>query len=902
VTRPPSHPRSRSVRHRIAVGCGLVSLVVVSLGNGPVTGHGNVTGVVTETAGLDAPPEASAPAVVPTPSVGSYAPRAPLHPVAAVIGPATVETVRRHMEAGDHHRALLVAEEVAESADSARERAAARMLVGLLHREAERHNLASEAFTQVRAGQGPLAPLAAFYEAEQDLARGREWVAIRECEAYRKTWPRGDHAWACQRLIATAYAKVGKSYSARKAAEEYDQEHDNATITEQIELRIAEQARAEDPASAIPLLQRLAVHHDSPLTGRVAEERLAELRAQGFEEAVLPDSTEARKARAISLRDVKRKPEAWAAFEALMADAEEDQALARWVEGAAERFGWRTHNWDFLAEMYAQAYEEDPDAKHKWSEFRVLGRGGKHDEAADVALAAQKAHGASREWRRKHEYVGQTMLLAGRYPEAVVQFDTVAARGGWTGRRNRFFAGFASLMAGDAEGAVERFTALIEADRSYLDGSRYWRAKAYDLLEKPDLAEADRAWLHAEAQGSWYTIWLGQHDEGLPTVAPLARSGAWVGSRPVETGPHPDERFVTRQEADAWTTATASVPMARPVATESPRAAFGGLPWAAAAAPTMGEWTLGHVAPSIVERLVEDTPPASYAPSPIHDPGEASAAMARFAHKHGATWPELMAAHDLASVGLFDLSGPMMSRWFEDWKTRYRRGHADALRVRGMTNADWRPLFLHTRDHHHAARFTYEWWDSLEDPEQIAASYRLAYPLAHDHTVWANGRQHGIDPYMVMGLMRQESTYNSTAVSRVGASGAMQIMPTTGHLLADIARDTDFTAGDLEDPELAIGYGIAYLGLLMERFDGAFPLAVASYNGGPHNVSAWLAGTGSDMPMDAFVEHIPFRETRDYVKKVTQGYDAYVRMYGPEGASLVLPPTPRGDHPEVVDF
>ena len=153
-----------------------------------------------------------------------------------------------------------------------------------------------------------------------------------------------------------------------------------------------------------------------------------------------------------------------------------------------------------------------------------------------------------------------------------------------------------------------------------------------------------------------------------------------------------------------------------------------------------------------------------------------------------------------------------------------------------------------------------------------------------------------------MGLMRQESTYNSTAVSRVGASGAMQIMPTTGHLLADLAQDTDFTAGDLEDPQLAIGYGIGYLGLLMERFDGAFPLAVASYNGGPHNVSSWLAGTGHDMPMDAFVEHIPFRETRDYVKKVSQGYRSYVTLYGPDGAAVVLPTTPRGDHSEVVDF
>lgn len=872
------HPLRRP--HRLAGAVGVLALVGVSLGNGPIPSDASATPDLGE-----APPE----------RVGSYVARAPLHP-SHVTGPATIDTLRRHMEAGDRHRALVVAEQVADASSSGRERAAARMAAALLHREAGRHNLASEAFTQVRAGQGPLAPLAAYYEAEQDLTRGREWIAIRECESYRKAWPKGDHAGACQRLIATAYAKLGKSSSARTAAAQYDQDHDNATIAEQIELRLAEQRLAEDPAAAIPLLQRLAVHHASPLTGRVAEEHLAALRAQGHEGAVIPDSTESRKARALSLRDVKRKPEAWAAFESLIADAEDDPTLARWVEGGAERFGWRTHNWDYLAGLYAKAYEEDPDADHQWKRFRVLGRGGKHDEAADVAVAAQKAHGASREWRRKQEYVGQTMLLAGRYPEAVEQFDIVAARGGWTGRRNRFFAGFASLMAGDAESAVERFTALIDTDRGNLEGSRYWRAKAYDLLEQTELAEADRVWLRAEAAGSWYAIWLRQQESELPQVTPFIRDGSWAGTPPSALS-------ATPQVASSPWLGDASIPLARPMASRADAASMTpALAWTPTRAGSMTEWTAGHVAPSLVERLIEDLPPESYRASPIHDPSASADAMARFASKHGKTWPELKAAHDLASVGLYDLSGPMMSRWFETWKKRYRSGHADARRVRGMTTADWRPLFLHTRDHHHAARFTYEWWDSLEEPEHVEASYRLAYPLAHDQTVWTHGRIHGIDPYMVMGLMRQESTYNSTAVSRVGASGAMQIMPSTGHLLADIAYDTDFTAGDLEDPELAIGYGIAYLGLLMERFDGAFPLAVASYNGGPHNVSAWLKGTGTDMPMDAFVEHIPYRETRDYVKKVTQGYDAYVRMYGPEGSALVLPTTPRGDHPEVVDF
>jgi len=868
--------------------------------------------LVTAAAGLvAAAPQASGPLPQPLPPVASLrpldgepveaqVPRGP-GPVSfsqlpaaddLLLGPTSLSTLRSHLAAGDTRRALAVAEAFVEEQEWGRERDAAYLVIGLIHREAERHNLASEAFTKVRSAKGPLAQIAAYYEAEQDLLRGREWVAIRECETYRETWPRGQHAGACQRIIATAHADLGNTLNARNIAAEYDADHDNATISEQIELRMALDAAASDPDKAIPLLQKLAIDHDAPLTGRVAEEALFDLRLQGHADARVPDDTSSAMQRAVSLRDVKRKDEAWALFEELTQRSEDDPKLARWVERSAERFGWRTHRWGFLADYYGARYEEDGDPGDAWSQYRVLGRGGEHADAADLALASQEAHAASREWRRRHEDVGRTMLLAGRYPDAVAQFDRVAARGGWTGRRGRFFAAFAALMAGDAEDAVQRFTTIIDADRSWLTESRYWRSRAYDLLEQTDEAEADRAWILAEDPVSWYALLVDQLRDDLPGIAPLARSGAWVG-------PPPEPPATARSHAHATFAAT-SIPVARPVASTIPddgpalpQLAWNGLNVAAS----------GLVAHrTVIHRTDEVDPPASYRPSTLYDPEAARDAMVRFAYRHDDDYPELGAIADLARVGLYDLSGPMMSRWFESWRRAYRSGRSAARRVRGMGTGDWRRLFLFTRDHHHAARFTYEWWDDLDEPADQQEAWRLSHPLAHDLTVWRHGRRHGIDPYLVLGLMRQESTYNAVAVSRVGASGAMQIMPRTGHLLADLAHDVDFSAGDLEDPTLSISYGITYLGLLMERFDGVYPLAIASYNGGPFNVSAWLRGTGSDMPMDAFVEHIPFRETRDYVKKVSKGYASYVDLYGPDGSAVVLPATPRGDHPEVVDF
>ena len=860
---------------RWVVACGLLGLTVGLVAVSPVEG-------AEEAEATGAPPSAEA---LPAPLAPHDLPPADLS-----LGPRTVETIRAHREAGDRRRALRVAESFVAGSAWGRERDGAWMVVGLLHRAAGRHNLASEAFTKVRAGKGPLTELATFYEAEQDLARGREWVAIRECESYRKAYPKGEHAGACQRLIATAHAKLGNTGTARAAAREYDDDHDNATISEQIELQMALQLVQTEPEAAIARLQHLSISHDAPLTGRVAEEQLHDLRLAGVDTAVVPDDTASLQLRAVSLRDVKRKDEAWAAFEQLSERAEDDPKLQRWVADSAERFGWRTHRWDYLAEFYRERYEADGEAKDAWSRYRVLGRGGKHTDAAEVALAAQKAHAGSREWRRKDEDVGRTMLLAGRYPDAVTQFDRLAARGGWTGRRGRFYAAFASLMAGEVEDAKARFDVIIEDDRSYVTEAHYWRSRALDLLEQVDDAQADRQWILQEDPVSWYALLVHQLDDELPQIKPLARSGGWVGPAPAPPAPRPTSHGPTF--------AASEVPISAPVdstmTTRRP-VGFASLAWSPIQPPALP-------GPSVLTRLEEVQPPESYRASALHDPDAAARAMSSFSRHHGDAYPELRAIEDLARVGLYDLSGPMMSQWFEDWRKSYRAGRAAARRIVGMKTEDWRKLFLFSRDHHHAARFTYEWWDDLDEEQLQQEAWRLSHPLAHDHTVWEQGRRHGIDPYLVLGLMRQESTYNAVAVSRVGASGAMQIMPRTGHLLADLAHDVDFSAGDLEDPTLSITYGITYLGLLMQRFDGAYPLAIASYNGGPFNVSAWLAGTGADMPMDAFVEHIPFRETRDYVKKVSKGYASYVDLYGPDGAAVVLPATPRGDHPEVVDF
>jgi soluble lytic murein transglycosylase len=84
----------------------------------------------------------------------------------------------------------------------------------------------------------------------------------------------------------------------------------------------------------------------------------------------------------------------------------------------------------------------------------------------------------------------------------------------------------------------------------------------------------------------------------------------------------------------------------------------------------------------------------------------------------------------------------------------------------------------------------------------------------------------------------------------------------------------------LLDPEVNLDYAGWYLRSLIERFDGHLPLAIASYNGGPHNVRRWLRDRPAGMPMEAFLEHIPFDQTHRYVRRVLGYYAAYRAQQG----------------------
>lgn len=153
----------------------------------------------------------------------------------------------------------------------------------------------------------------------------------------------------------------------------------------------------------------------------------------------------------------------------------------------------------------------------------------------------------------------------------------------------------------------------------------------------------------------------------------------------------------------------------------------------------------------------------------------------------------------------------------------------------------------------------------------------IRFPTAHKELVIHYARKYAVDPDWVYAVIRQESAFLPNARSPVGALGFMQIMPATAKQLARNMRIAQPSTHQLTQPETNIAMGVFYLKQLLEEFGGNMILATASYNAGPHRARAWQPRYGA-MEGDIWVDTIPFRETREYVKNIL-AYQAIYRHH-----------------------
>ncbi|MHB1653955.1 MAG: lytic transglycosylase domain-containing protein [Desulfitobacteriaceae bacterium] len=155
---------------------------------------------------------------------------------------------------------------------------------------------------------------------------------------------------------------------------------------------------------------------------------------------------------------------------------------------------------------------------------------------------------------------------------------------------------------------------------------------------------------------------------------------------------------------------------------------------------------------------------------------------------------------------------------------------------------------------------------------------RILYPFPHRATVEKYAREYGVDPLLVVSVIREESKFLPRSESRKGAKGLMQLMPDTARWISQKLGDKKFTEQDLLQPEKNIQYGTWYLANLGQEFSGNTVLVVAAYNGGRGHVQEWIKTDQID-PGNVKSQDIPFQETRQYVDRVLKSYQKYIMLY-----------------------
>lgn len=161
----------------------------------------------------------------------------------------------------------------------------------------------------------------------------------------------------------------------------------------------------------------------------------------------------------------------------------------------------------------------------------------------------------------------------------------------------------------------------------------------------------------------------------------------------------------------------------------------------------------------------------------------------------------------------------------------------------------------------------------------------LIYPRHYSKQILAAARAEGIDPDLILAVMKQESRFAADAFSPATARGLMQFMVPTAQELSREAGVDFQEPSDLFVPDFSIRLGSLYLSKLLKQFGGSAERALAAYNGGPENAARWNRKLTWKRP-DLFVANIGFRETKLYVLKVMGNYYAYRNLYGESDSAV----------------
>ncbi len=228
--------------------------------------------------------------------------------------------------------------------------------------------------------------------------------------------------------------------------------------------------------------------------------------------------------------------------------------------------------------------------------------------------------------------------------------------------------------------------------------------------------------------------------------------------------------------------------------------------------------------------------------------------------------PHLIKARLLANAGLNDYIGPEIaasgssSQWGALAQAEIYRSYGENVRALQTIKRSGSSFF------------------ALPIPQVPSVYWQLLFPRPYWADLTANSAKAGVDPYLVASLIRQESEFNPSAVSRANAYGLMQLLPSVGKAEAKRVGLKRFSTGDLLDPSVNLQLGTQNLAQVLSRFGGQPEYALAAYNAGDSPVRRWMA-ENNYKDIAEFVESIPYSETRDYVQSILRNREMYRQLY-----------------------
>ncbi|MAO84901.1 MAG: hypothetical protein CMH50_13650 [Myxococcales bacterium] len=161
--------------------------------------------------------------------------------------------------------------------------------------------------------------------------------------------------------------------------------------------------------------------------------------------------------------------------------------------------------------------------------------------------------------------------------------------------------------------------------------------------------------------------------------------------------------------------------------------------------------------------------------------------------------------------------------------------------------------------------------------------WELAFPRPYLERCIGCAEVEQIPTALIYAIMREESQFRPAVLSPAEAVGLMQIIPPTARLIVQTAKKTKLDPEALDDPDHNIAMGAWYLAGLSERYSHQFPQVMAAYNAGPNAADQWVRRAGRfQMDQDMFMEEVPYKETRGYVKRVSRSLAVYRMLYGLE--------------------